>query len=80
MEQEVLDTLNKLIRDEKGNRVSIDSNWIDADIDSFGTVLVMMELDNTYRIFKDVPDGEDPFKLVDFTTLTIRELVEKCMS
>jgi len=80
MEQEVLDALNKLIREEKGNRVTLDSTWAEADLDSFGTVVVLSELDSTYGLFADVPDGEDQFKTLAFSTLTVRDVVEKCMS
>ena len=79
MEAEILETLNKAIRNEKGNRVTIDSKWTDAEVDSFGTVMIMMELDSKYGIFKNVLDGEDQFKGINFEELTIRELVQKCM-
>ncbi len=78
MEQEVLDALNKLIREEKGNRVTIDSKWVDADVDSFGTVMVITQLSQKYPKLKGLPDS-DVFNDLDFLNLTIKELVIKCI-
>jgi acyl carrier protein len=78
-EQEVLDTINKLIRDEKGNRVTYESKLRDADLDSFGHTVLFLELDNAYQIFEDIPAGEDPFSTIPWDTITIKEVIEKCL-
>ena len=76
---EVLDEVNRLIRQEKGNRVTLDNKLYEAELDSFGTVTLFLELDQKYHYFGDVPDGEDVFKTIDFAEITIQEVVDKCI-
>lgn len=76
---EVLDEVNRLIRQEKGNRVTLDNKLHEAELDSFGTVTLFLELDQKYHYFGDVPDGEDVFKTIDFAEITIQEVVDKCI-
>lgn len=76
---EVLDELNKLIRQEKGNRVTLESKLYEAELDSFGTVTVFLELDQKYNYFGDVPDGEDVFTTINFAEITVQEVVDKCI-
>lgn len=69
METEILDFLNEKIREEHGNRVNIDSLWSDADVDSFGSVVIFFELDDKYNCFPDTwvvanLTGETPIKLI----------------
>lgn len=76
---EVLDEVNRLIRQEKGNRVTLDNKLHEAELDSFGTVTLFLELDQKYHYFGDVPDGEDVFKTINFAEITIQEVVDKCI-
>lgn len=76
---EVLDEINLLIRQEKGTRVALGSKLHEAELDSFGTVTLFLELDQKYHYFGDVPDGEDVFKTIDFAEITIQEVVDKCI-
>lgn len=78
MREEVLTYLNKLIRAEKGNRVTEESTWLDASVDSFGTVMVFMALDSKYDYFRKGGYGEDPFKEIPYTTLTVKEIIDIC--
>jgi len=43
--EEVLEFINTTIREEKGDRVAIDSTLIDASLDSFGIRVLFIELD-----------------------------------
>ena len=79
MGDEILEYFNKLIREEKGNRLSIDSRWKDADVDSFGTVIVFMEMDTKYGYFTKAGLGDNPFKEIPYDTITAREIVETCL-
>ncbi len=78
MKQEILDRLNEIIIEEKGIRVTMDSLLKDAELDSLGTVIAIAVLESDYPIFKDVPVDADALSTLDFTTLTIRDLVNKC--
>ena len=53
MEAEVLAFLNTKIRDEHGSTVTLGSIWREANIDSFGSVMVFYELDVEYGCFDD---------------------------
>ena len=78
---EVLEFLNKVIRAEKGNRVTIDSMFKDAELDSFGTVMVLLEMDKKYEYLskcKYANIGDDIFSNIPYETLTILEIVETC--
>jgi len=79
MEQGILADINIVIREEKGTRVTLDSTLLDADLDSFGTTVLFLDMDTKYEIFADVPADVDPFKSIDWNTFTIRELVDKCL-
>lgn len=76
---EVLDEINKLIRQEKGNRVALENKLHEAELDSFGTVTLFLELDQKYNYFGDVPDGEDVFTTINFAEITIQEVVDRCI-
>ena len=49
MTLEILDTMNSIIREEKGTRVTIDNSLRDADLDSFGITMLFFELDEIKR-------------------------------
>lgn len=78
MREEVLECLNKLIREEKGNRVTEDSTWLDASVDSFGSAVVFMGLDSKYDYFRKGKYGDDPFKEIPYATLTVKEIIDTC--
>ena len=78
MKQQILDRLNEIIIEEKGLRVTMKSMWSDAELDSLGTVIAIAILESDYPIFKDVPVDADALSTLDFTTLTIRDLVNQC--
>lgn len=73
--EEILNKLNKLIRGEHGSRVAIDSMWIDAGVDSLGTTLIFLDLDEEYGCF-----GKEWFNAMtkeDWEQLTVRAIVER---
>jgi acyl carrier protein len=78
MKQEILDRLNEIIVEEKGERVTMDSLWTDSNLDSLGTVITIATLEADYPIFYDVPVDADALSTLDFQNLTIRDLVNKC--
>lgn len=79
MKQKILDRLNELIREENGCPVTIDDNWTDTQLDSLGTILVIVQLEADYPFWKDIPEREDAISTMNFPCLTIRELVKKCV-
>jgi len=89
MEQEVLDFLNTKIREEHGNRVTLESKWMDAGVDSFGTTMVFLDMDEKYGCFPNTwfktvtnwSDRVDPnTKDILVHGITIREIVEKAIN
>lgn len=78
MKQQILDRLNEIIVEEKGERVTMNSLWTDSNLDSLGTVITIATLEADYPIFKDVPIDADALSTLDFPNLTIRDLVNKC--
>jgi hypothetical protein len=72
--QEVLEFLNKSIREEHGNRVTLESKWMDAEVDSFGTTMVFLEMDEKYGCFPKEWFNTNQGK---WNELTVREIVEK---
>jgi len=77
MEQEVLEFLNIKIREEHGNRVTIESKWMDAQVDSFGTTMVFMEMEEKYECF---PKQWFQSNMGKWDQLTVREIVEKVIN
>lgn len=75
--KEILNKLNEFIIDEKGCPVTLDSNFNDAELDSLGTFLVLVSLDNEYKIFNDTDKKE--VNIQKFINLTIRQLVSICI-
>lgn len=67
-----LAVLNKFIRGEHGNPVGLEDAWSDAGIDSFGTTMVLCDMDERYGCF-----DRNWLKTVDWNTLTIRDVVER---
>jgi len=75
MKQKILDRLNEIIVEEKGDRVCINCKWTDTNLDSLGTLITIATLESEYPIFGP---GEG-LESLDFPNLTIRELVKKCV-
>ena len=78
--QQILDRLNEIIVEEKGSPVKMSDMWTDAQLDSLGTVIVIAMLESEFPFFKEYSDDVDALATIDFQTLTIRELIKKCVS
>ena len=50
---EALEYMNELIREEHGNRVTMESKWSDAEVDSFGTTMVFLAMDEKYGCYSN---------------------------
>lgn len=77
MEQDVLDFLNSKIREEHGSRVTMESKWSDAEVDSFGTTMVFLEMDERYKKFSN--DWFRSLTYEDWKNMTIRYIVERAL-
>lgn len=89
MENEILEFLNLKIRAEHGNRVTLESKWMDAGVDSFGTTMVFLDMDEKYGCFpnewfksiKNWVDKIDPeTKEILVRGITIQEIVTKVLN
>ena len=56
----------------------MDSMFSDAELDSLGSIITIATIESEYPIFKDIPEEEDALASINFETLTIRDLVNKC--
>lgn len=65
-----LDTLNRFLREEHGNPVTVESTWKDTGVDSFGTTMVFCDMDEKYKCF-----DKNWLNSVDWETLTIRDVL-----
>ena len=80
MRAEVLAKINKIIREEKGRRVTEENTLRDADLDSFGITMLFVALDEEYQYFTKAGYGDDVFKVIPYDTLTISEMIDICVS
>ena len=74
----VLAKINEIIDEEKGRAVTMDSMFLDAELDSLGTLITFIIIDSEFEIF-DKDDAENALENVDIENLTIRDLVTKCI-
>lgn len=73
--ENILDNLNELIRQEHGNKVTLSDMWVDANVDSFGTTVVFLDMDDKYGCFSN-----EWFRSVDWTEISIKTIVEKALN
>lgn len=76
--EEVLEFLNSRIREEHGNRVTLDNVWPDAEVDSFGTTVVFLDMDEKYGCFSNT--WFRSLTKEQWGMLTIREIVERAVN
>jgi len=76
--RKVLDRINEIIDEEKGCKVAMDSLFVDAELDSLGTLVTLITIDAEFKIF-DQDNPEQDISAIDFETFTIRDLVVKCV-
>lgn len=87
MEQEILEFLNSKIREEHGNRITMENLWMDAEVDSFGTTMVFLDMDEKYGGFNNVwfrsvdnwQSTVDENGTVLKQGITIKEIVERAL-
>lgn len=73
-ETEILAFINKSISTENGQSVTAESTFLDAQLDSLGTLIAMMNIGSNYNI------EEEEIQAIDYSTLTIKDLIELCKS
>ena len=78
MEQDIIDYMNNIIREEKGSRVTINSSLRNADLDSFGITMLFVALDDEYQYFTKGQYGDNPFGEISYDTIMISDIVETC--
>ena len=78
MEQDIIDYMNNIIREEKGSRITINSSLRDADLDSFGITMLFVALDDEYQYFTKGRYSDNPFGEISYDTIMISDIVETC--
>ena len=79
MRCDVLAVINEAVREEKGTRVDETSTLRDANLDSFGITMLFCELDATYAYFSKMGNVKDPFAVIPYDTITIKEIIDTCL-
>lgn len=71
--EEILKFINEKIREEHGTSVTLDSLFLDSELDSFGINMFFLELHNKYRCF----EAEYVINIPDWKVLTIQDIVNR---
>lgn len=69
--EEILRVINEIIEEEHGTIVTEDSMLVDAQIDSFATVMLFLGLDEKFEAFP-----KDKFEKLEFSELTIKDIID----
>lgn len=77
--KEILDYINNIVVSEHGKRATMASTLRDLELDSFGYTVLFIDLDSEFGYFSDVPADVDAFTTVEWDTITIEEVINKCM-
>lgn len=75
-EDEVLAFFNKKVRAEHGNKVTIDDMFIDANLDSFGTTVVFLDMDEAYKAYDSIWFRS----ITDWTQVSIKDIIERAVN
>jgi hypothetical protein len=70
--QEILQFINDIIETEHGTAVTEDDFLTDANIDSFATVMLFLELEGNFNAFP-----KKKFSSLNFHKLTIKEIIDE---
>ena len=68
---EILKVINDIIEEEHGVTVTENSLLVDAEIDSFATVMLFLELDGQFEAFP-----KEKFERLEFSGLTIKDIID----
>ena len=68
---EILKVINCIIEEEHGVAVTENSLLVDAEIDSFATVMLFLELDGQFKAFP-----KEKFERLEFSGLTIKDIID----
>ena len=77
--QEIFNLIQELIKDEKGDPITLDSKLSEANLDSLGTLMFIANLNHKVPIL-DEDNKEDSVSKLDLQNITIRELINLCKS
>jgi len=75
---EILAKINEAVKTESGSTVDLNSTFLDAQLDSLGSIMVIATIDSEFPILGDGDTGT-AMKDLDLKNLTIRDLVTKCL-
>jgi len=79
MEQEVLEFINGVVRNNNGTKVTLKSKLSETHLDSLGYLILLTELEAKYRGFNQLSEAEDPFVDIDYTKVIVEDIVKLCV-
>jgi acyl carrier protein len=76
----IKDRINTLLIEEGSVKPLHESERIlDSQLDSFGLTMLFLALDDEFNYFKDIPEENDPYKTIDWNTITMKDVIDKCI-
>lgn len=76
--QNILDRLNEIIENEGGISVTVNDSFKNAELDSLGSLMVLVNLDIDFNLFSTTETEDVKDQVTEFIELTVREIINKC--
>ena len=73
--EELLEYINELLEEEHGNPIGYTDTLVSSGIDSFGLTMVLICIDNKYKIYP-----KEVFATLNFAELTANDVIEKVLN
>lgn len=73
--EELLEYINGLLEEEHGNPIGYTDTLVSSGIDSFGLTMVLIGIDNKYKIYP-----KEVFATLNFAELTANDVIEKVLN
>lgn len=73
--EELLEYINGLLEEEHGNLIGYTDTLVSSGIDSFGLTMVLISIDNKYKIYP-----KEVFATLNFAELTANDVIEKVLN
>lgn len=73
--EDILQYINDTLEEEHGNPIGYDDTLISSGVDSFGLTMVLIALDNKYKIYP-----KEVFVSLNFAEITANDVIERVLN
>lgn len=73
--EDILQYINDTLEEEHGNPIGYDDTLISSGVDSFGLTMVLIALDNKYKIYT-----KEVFASLNFAEITANDVIERVLN